>query len=120
LPGGKFFKRYDAAQLRRDLSQIGAQRSCVDVTHCTHGREFTFASAIDKRAGAHRLTQSAIAMKEHAMMLGLSPHAATLLEGVTAMVRDEIAPLDAEYFEQVEIGDRWHSTRRAKPKFWRG
>jgi len=41
------------------------------------------------------------------MMLGLSPHAATLLEGVTAMVRDEIAPLDAEYFEQVEIGDRW-------------
>jgi acyl-CoA dehydrogenase len=51
-------------------------------------------------------------MKERAMMLGLSPHAATLLEGVTAMVRDEIAPLDAEYFAQVELGDRWQHTAR--------
>jgi len=31
------------------------------------------------------------------------------------MVRDEIAPLDAEYFAQVEIGDRWqHSPRQTE------
>jgi len=35
-----------------------------------------------------------------------------LLDQVRAMVRDEIAPLDAEYLAEVPVGDRWQFTPR--------
>jgi acyl-CoA dehydrogenase len=46
------------------------------------------------------------------MKLGLSDHLTDLHAKVAAMVRDEIAPLDAEYFAEVEKGDRWEFTAR--------
>lgn len=46
------------------------------------------------------------------MDLGISPRLQPILEAVATMVRDDIAPLDAEYFEQVEKGDRWSFTPR--------
>lgn len=46
------------------------------------------------------------------MDLGISPRLAPIREQVAAMVRDEIAPLDAEYFAQVEVGERWDFTPR--------
>lgn len=46
------------------------------------------------------------------MDLGLNPNCAPMLEAVRAMAQDEIAPMDAEYFAEVEIGDRWAFTPR--------
>lgn len=46
------------------------------------------------------------------MDLGMGQKAREIRDAVAAMVRDEIAPLDAEYFAEVEIGDRWEHTPR--------
>jgi acyl-CoA dehydrogenase len=46
------------------------------------------------------------------MDLGVSTRVAPLREQVREMVRDVIAPMDAEYFSEVEIGDRWSFTPR--------
>jgi len=46
------------------------------------------------------------------MSLGPTPRLAPLLDQVRAMVRDEIAPLDAEYLAEVPVGDRWQFTPR--------
>ena len=46
------------------------------------------------------------------MNLGISAHVAALRDQVATMVRDEIAPLDAEYHSQVSVGDRWQFTPR--------
>ena len=46
------------------------------------------------------------------MDLGLSRKAAEIRTDVAKMVQDEIAPLDAEYLAEVEIGDRWQHTPR--------
>ncbi|MEP3347745.1 MAG: acyl-CoA dehydrogenase family protein [Litoreibacter sp.] len=48
------------------------------------------------------------------MDLGISPRLQPIREIVAAMVRDEIAPLDAEYFAEVEVGDRWEFTPRQR------
>ena len=48
------------------------------------------------------------------MDLGISARLQPIRTAVTAMVRDEIAPLDAEYFAEVEIGDRWEFTARQR------
>ncbi|WP_394198273.1 acyl-CoA dehydrogenase family protein [Litoreibacter albidus] len=48
------------------------------------------------------------------MDLGISARLQPIRTAVTAMVRDEIAPLDAEYFTEVEIGDRWEFTARQR------
>ncbi|SHJ39254.1 Acyl-CoA dehydrogenase [Palleronia salina] len=47
-----------------------------------------------------------------AMDLGITDTLAPLLKDVRAMVRDEIAPLDAEYLAEVPKGDRWAFTPR--------
>ncbi|SEN85682.1 Acyl-CoA dehydrogenase [Palleronia pelagia] len=47
-----------------------------------------------------------------AMDLGITDRLAPLLKDVRAMVRDEIAPLDAEYLAEVPKGDRWEFTPR--------
>ncbi len=46
------------------------------------------------------------------MQLGLNEKFQGMLDSVQTMVADEIAPLDAEYFAEVEIGDRWTFTPR--------
>lgn len=46
------------------------------------------------------------------MQLGLNEKFQGMLDSVRTMVADEIAPLDAEYFAEVEIGDRWTFTPR--------
>lgn len=46
------------------------------------------------------------------MTLGPSAEVAPIREAVAEMVRNDIAPLDAEYFAEVEIGDRWEHTPR--------
>ncbi|MCI2398993.1 acyl-CoA dehydrogenase family protein [Aliiroseovarius subalbicans] len=46
------------------------------------------------------------------MNLGMSARVAPLHAAVARMVRDEIAPLDAEYLAQVPVGDRWQFTAR--------
>ncbi|WP_091846278.1 acyl-CoA dehydrogenase family protein [Palleronia pelagia] len=46
------------------------------------------------------------------MDLGITDRLAPLLKDVRAMVRDEIAPLDAEYLAEVPKGDRWEFTPR--------
>ncbi|WP_073129122.1 acyl-CoA dehydrogenase family protein [Palleronia salina] len=46
------------------------------------------------------------------MDLGITDTLAPLLKDVRAMVRDEIAPLDAEYLAEVPKGDRWAFTPR--------
>ncbi|MEM6408907.1 MAG: acyl-CoA dehydrogenase family protein [Pseudomonadota bacterium] len=46
------------------------------------------------------------------MNLGPSDRLIPIREAVARMVRDEIAPQDAPYFEEVEIGDRWSFTPR--------
>ncbi|RLJ58945.1 acyl-CoA dehydrogenase [Litoreibacter meonggei] len=46
------------------------------------------------------------------MDLGISPRLNPIRDAVAEMVRDEIAPLDAEYFAEVEVGDRWEFTPR--------
>ena len=49
------------------------------------------------------------------MSLGMTPRLAPIHAAVTAMIRDEIAPLDAEYLAEVDVGDRWAFTH-ARPK----
>jgi len=46
------------------------------------------------------------------MTLGKSAKLLPILEQVTAMVRDDIAPLDDEYLAEVATGDRWQYTAR--------
>ena len=46
------------------------------------------------------------------MNLGISPRVAALRDRVAAMIRDEIAPLEAAYHAEVAIGDRWAFTAR--------
>jgi len=46
------------------------------------------------------------------MNLGLRPAKRALLDRVAAMVRDEIAPLEAEYHAELGKGDRWTYTPR--------
>ena len=46
------------------------------------------------------------------MNLGLADHLKDIHARVANMVRDEISPLDAEYFAEVEKGDRWEFTPR--------
>lgn len=46
------------------------------------------------------------------MNLGITDRLKPLLEQVSAMVRDEIEPLDAEFLADVEVGDRWEYTAR--------
>ncbi|RVT85296.1 acyl-CoA dehydrogenase [Rhodobacteraceae bacterium CCMM004] len=46
------------------------------------------------------------------MDLGLSDRAAPLHTAVRAMIADEIAPLDAEFLAEVDVGDRWQFTPR--------
>ncbi|MEJ6398497.1 acyl-CoA dehydrogenase family protein [Yoonia sp. 208BN28-4] len=44
------------------------------------------------------------------MDLGITPRLAPVLDAVTAMVRDEITPLDDTFLAEVDIGDRWQFT----------
>ena len=46
------------------------------------------------------------------MDLGISPRLQPIRDAVAQMVRDDVAPLDAEYFAEVEVGDRWEFTSR--------
>ncbi|SFR44918.1 acyl-CoA dehydrogenase family protein [Litoreibacter janthinus] len=46
------------------------------------------------------------------MDLGISARLRPIRDAVATMVRDNIAPLDAEYFAEVEVGDRWQFTPR--------
>jgi len=46
------------------------------------------------------------------MDLGISSRLQPIRGAVAEMVRDEIAPLDAEYFAEVDVGDRWEFTPR--------
>jgi acyl-CoA dehydrogenase len=46
------------------------------------------------------------------MDLGISSRLQPIREAVAEMVRNEIAPLDAEYFAEVDVGDRWEFTPR--------
>ena len=46
------------------------------------------------------------------MDLGITDRLKPLLDAVTTMVRDEIAPLDDPYLKDVAIGDRWTFTPR--------
>lgn len=46
------------------------------------------------------------------MDLGITPRLRPILDAVTVMVRDEIAPMDAEFLAEVDIGDRWTFTAR--------
>ncbi len=46
------------------------------------------------------------------MNLGLSPRVADIRDRVAQMVRDDIAPMEAEYFTEVDKGDRWEFTPR--------
>ena len=46
------------------------------------------------------------------MELGISARLHPIRDAVIEMVRDDIAPLDAEYFAEVEVGDRWDFTPR--------
>ncbi|MEP5758080.1 MAG: acyl-CoA dehydrogenase family protein [Litoreibacter sp.] len=49
------------------------------------------------------------------MQLGLSEHLKDLHARVATMVREEISPLGAEYFAEVDVGDRWeHSPRQTE------
>ncbi len=51
-------------------------------------------------------------MSESAMDLGMSQRVKNLLEQVSAMVRDEILPLEEEYLKEVDTGSRWEFTKR--------
>ena len=46
------------------------------------------------------------------MDFSIRPEIRTLLDRVTTMVRDEIAPLEAEYQAEIGKGDRWQYTER--------
>jgi acyl-CoA dehydrogenase len=46
------------------------------------------------------------------MDLGQTARLKPVLAAVNAMITDEIAPLDAEFLSQVDIGDRWQFTPR--------
>ncbi|MEM6305049.1 MAG: acyl-CoA dehydrogenase family protein [Pseudomonadota bacterium] len=46
------------------------------------------------------------------MYLGLRPEHQDLLDRVTAMIRDEVMPVEAEYHEEIGKGDRWTYTER--------
>jgi acyl-CoA dehydrogenase len=46
------------------------------------------------------------------MCLGMSARLAPIHAAVTAMIRDEIAPLDDEFLAEVDKGDRWRFTPR--------
>ncbi|WP_299191640.1 acyl-CoA dehydrogenase family protein [uncultured Litoreibacter sp.] len=46
------------------------------------------------------------------MNLGPSDRLQPILEAVKTMVRDDVTPLEAEYFAEVEVGDRWTLTAR--------
>lgn len=46
------------------------------------------------------------------MNLGMTDRLKPLLEQVRTMVRDEIAPLDEEFYAEVSVGDRWQHTAR--------
>jgi len=46
------------------------------------------------------------------MNLGLNPEHAPLLARVSAMIRDEIMPLEEEYHGEINKGDRWAYTER--------
>lgn len=46
------------------------------------------------------------------MDLGISARLAPIREQVAQLVRDEIAPMDADYFAEVEVGERWAFTPR--------
>ena len=46
------------------------------------------------------------------MNLGPSDRLLPIRDAVAAMVRDDVTPLEAEYFEEVEVGDRWELTPR--------
>ena len=47
-----------------------------------------------------------------AMSLGMSARLAPIHARLTAMIRDEIAPLDAAFLAEVAVGDRWSYTAR--------
>jgi acyl-CoA dehydrogenase len=54
-----------------------------------------------------------VRIKEDAMDLGLSERGRTLRDAVTTMVREDIAPLDAEFHAETgATGDRWDHTAR--------
>lgn len=46
------------------------------------------------------------------MALGISDRLQPILDAVQTMIEDEIAPLDAEFLAEVEVGDRWQFTQR--------
>ncbi len=46
------------------------------------------------------------------MHLGLSDHARPIHAAVRSMIADRIAPLDAEFLAEVDVGDRWQFTPR--------
>lgn len=48
------------------------------------------------------------------MDLGISARLYPIREAVSKMVRDDISPLDKEYFSEVEVGDRWDFTPRQR------
>jgi acyl-CoA dehydrogenase len=46
------------------------------------------------------------------MNLGITNRLKPILEQVSAMIRDEISPLDEEFLAEVDVGDRWQYTAR--------
>jgi len=46
------------------------------------------------------------------MNLGITDRLKPILEQVSAMIRDEISPLDEEFLAEVDVGDRWQYTAR--------
>ncbi len=46
------------------------------------------------------------------MDLGISSRARPILDAVQAMIADDIAPLDAAFLAEVDVGDRWQMTPR--------
>ena len=46
------------------------------------------------------------------MDLGVSKNVAPLLEEVKQFIKSEIAPVEGEYFAEIDVGDRWTFTER--------
>lgn len=51
-------------------------------------------------------------MNSNVMALGMSERVLELVEKVSKMVRDDIAPLNDEFYNEVNVGDRWEHTDR--------
>ena len=46
------------------------------------------------------------------MDLGISANVAPLLEEVRQFIKDEVIPVEAEYYAEIAVGDRWEYTQK--------